>query len=74
MGDVTFRYLIKHNISKRTYVRYCMYFYSDMYVLYLHVCSCTFNKIYMYVFTFPVIISLEIIRQKNAIFGMFLKM
>ena len=24
MRDVTFHYLLKHNISKRTYVRYCM--------------------------------------------------
>ena len=24
MGDVTFYYLIKHNINKRTFVRYCI--------------------------------------------------
>ena len=27
MGDVTFYYLIKHNISKRTFVRYCISFW-----------------------------------------------
>ena len=28
MGDVTFCYLIKHNISKRTFIRYCIEKYS----------------------------------------------
>ena len=27
MGDVTFYYLIKHNINKRTLVRYCIHIY-----------------------------------------------
>ena len=29
MGDFTFYYLIKHNIDKRTLVRYCIYLYHE---------------------------------------------